>query len=452
MARLPEGALMQRAATGLALRRARPARPRRTAPGCCCSSAPATTAATRCTPGRCSPDAACTVEAVLLAPTRCTPTGSRPCGGAGGRVVDAVEAARRPTWSSTGSSASAAAAGCAPTRPAARRPLAGRPVVAVDVPSGVDVDTGQRRGPARDAPTVTVTFGTHKVAHLVDPAAHGLRRRAPGRHRAGPAGPGRSTALQEDDVRGLLPRPAPDAHKYTRGVVGVRAGSEQYPGAGVLCVSGAGAGLAGMVRYARRRGRPRPRDSTPRSWSARAGCRPGWSGPAAAPTPSRRWPTRWPTGCRSWSTPTALTHVDRPARRARAAHPARRRAGPDARRRAGAGRGRAAALRPRGGASGTTPWCCSRAGTRWSPARRARCGSRRSGRPGWRPPAPATCSPGCAGRCWRPGWTRSTPARSGSWLHGAAAVAGRRRRAGHGTGRRRGAAGGLLATCSLVTR
>ena len=49
-------------------------------------------------------------------------------------------------------------------------------------------------------------------------------------------------------------------------------------------------------------------------------------------------------------------------------------------------------------------------------------GSPRSGRPGWPPPAPATCSPGCAGRCSPPGSTRSTPARSGSWLHGAAAA------------------------------
>lgn len=43
--------------------------------------------------------------------------------------------------------------------------------------------------------------------------------------------------------------PEPDAHKYTRGVVGVRAGSRDYPGAAVLCVAGAAAGLAGMVRY-----------------------------------------------------------------------------------------------------------------------------------------------------------------------------------------------------------
>ena len=47
---------------------------------------------------------------------------------------------------------------------------AGVPVVAVDVPSGVDVDTGELDGPHVEA-AVTVTFGTHKVAHLVDPAA-----------------------------------------------------------------------------------------------------------------------------------------------------------------------------------------------------------------------------------------------------------------------------------------
>jgi hydroxyethylthiazole kinase-like uncharacterized protein yjeF len=57
------------------------------------------------------------------------------------------------------------------------------------------------------------------------------------------------TALQAHDVAALLPVPAPAAHKYTRGVVGVRAGSGRYPGAGVLCVSGADTGLVGMVRY-----------------------------------------------------------------------------------------------------------------------------------------------------------------------------------------------------------
>nr|MDQ3416795.1 NAD(P)H-hydrate dehydratase [Actinomycetota bacterium] len=44
-------------------------------------------------------------------------------------------------------------------------------------------------------------------------------------------------------------QPTPQSHKYTRGVVGVAAGSAQYTGAGVLAVSAANCGLAGMVRY-----------------------------------------------------------------------------------------------------------------------------------------------------------------------------------------------------------
>ena len=119
--------------------------------------------------------------------------------------------------------------------------------MAVDVPSGVDVDTGRLDG-AHVTADLTVTFGTHKVAHLVDPAAQasgvvhlvdlGLDL---------PEAP--VEALQPDDVARLLPVPGPFDHKYTRGVVGVRAGSETYPGAAVLCTSGAVSGLAGMVRY-----------------------------------------------------------------------------------------------------------------------------------------------------------------------------------------------------------
>jgi hydroxyethylthiazole kinase-like uncharacterized protein yjeF len=129
----------------------------------------------------------------------------------------------------------------------ALKALDGVPVVAVDVPSGVDVDTGELAGEAVRA-DVTVTFGTHKVALLADPAAAyagvvhlvdiGLDLPT-----------AQVEALEADDVRALLPRPDGDAQKYTRGVVGVRAGSAQYPGAGVLCVAGAASGLCGMVRY-----------------------------------------------------------------------------------------------------------------------------------------------------------------------------------------------------------
>ncbi len=58
------------------------------------------------------------------------------------------------------------------------------------------------------------------------------------------------TAFQSHDVAALLPTPDGETQKYARGVVGIRAGSERYPGAGVLSTSGAASGLCGMVRYA----------------------------------------------------------------------------------------------------------------------------------------------------------------------------------------------------------
>jgi ADP-dependent NAD(P)H-hydrate dehydratase / NAD(P)H-hydrate epimerase len=128
------------------------------------------------------------------------------------------------------------------------RAVAGVPMVAVDVPSGVDVDTG-RLGGSHVTADLTVTFGTHKVCHLVEPAASacGVVHLV----EIGLDLPEASvTALQADDVAALLPVPELDAQKYTRGVVGVRAGSARYPGAGVLSTSGAACGLAGMVRYA----------------------------------------------------------------------------------------------------------------------------------------------------------------------------------------------------------
>ena len=57
---------------------------------------------------------------------------------------------------------------------------------------------------------LTVTFGTHKVAHLVDPGVARLRRPAPRRPRPRPRRWGPAVeALQPDDVRALLPRPGP---------------------------------------------------------------------------------------------------------------------------------------------------------------------------------------------------------------------------------------------------
>ncbi|MFJ5776685.1 NAD(P)H-hydrate dehydratase [Streptomyces sp. NPDC093094] len=123
-------------------------------------------------------------------------------------------------------------------------------VVAVDLPSGVDADTGRVQGPAVRA-DLTVTFGTHKPGLLVDPArdrAGTVRLVDIGLGPVLPAEPALE-ALQHADVARLLPVPAPESDKYRRGVVGIAAGSARYPGAAVLAVSGALGGGAGAVRY-----------------------------------------------------------------------------------------------------------------------------------------------------------------------------------------------------------
>jgi hydroxyethylthiazole kinase-like uncharacterized protein yjeF len=137
--------------------------------------------------------------------------------------------------------------GLRPAAAAAFEAVRGVPIVAIDVPSGVDVDSGETPEDHVEA-DVTVTFGTLRHAHLVDPAAAACGRVV--LVDIGLEFPvGDIEALDAEDVRDLLPDPDPSGHKYSRGVVGVRAGSARYPGAAVLAVSGAKLGLAGMVRY-----------------------------------------------------------------------------------------------------------------------------------------------------------------------------------------------------------
>jgi hydroxyethylthiazole kinase-like uncharacterized protein yjeF len=125
----------------------------------------------------------------------------------------------------------------------------GATVLAVDLPSGIDADTGAVDGPAVRA-DVTVTFGAIKPGLLVDPGAGyagtvelidiGL-----GPHLAGPPA---ALAPQHGDIAGLLPQPGAESDKYRRGVVGVLAGSDRFGGAVVLATGGAVRGGAGMVR------------------------------------------------------------------------------------------------------------------------------------------------------------------------------------------------------------
>jgi hydroxyethylthiazole kinase-like uncharacterized protein yjeF len=185
------------------------------------------------------------VEALLLADTFHAP-GVAALRAAGGRVVELADL-HPPDVVVDGIVGIGGKPGLRQPALDAVRSLAGVPMVAVDTPSGVDVDTGRIDGTHVTA-DVTVTFGTHKVCHLVEPAAS-----ACGVVQLVEIGldlpEAAVTAFQADDVAALLPRPAPFAQKYTRGVVGVRAGSARYPGAGVLSTAGAACGLAGMVRY-----------------------------------------------------------------------------------------------------------------------------------------------------------------------------------------------------------
>ena len=121
------------------------------------------------------------------------------------------------------------------------------PVVAVDVPSGVDSDTGQVAGLAIRA-DVTVCFGVLKRALVVPPARSlagsvtvvdiGLQ--------ASDLEPA-AWALSLADL--VVAGPDPDAHKYSRGVVGVTAGSRSFPGAALLAVGGARMSGVGMVAF-----------------------------------------------------------------------------------------------------------------------------------------------------------------------------------------------------------
>jgi hydroxyethylthiazole kinase-like uncharacterized protein yjeF len=168
----------------------------------------------------------------------------------GGRVVDSVGAgARSADLVLDGITGIGGSGGL--REPAASVVAAlpeGALIVAVDLASGVDADTGEVSGAAVRA-DVTVTFGALKPGLVVDPGA-------------GYAGvvelvdigldlpdPAPVEVLRAADVSALLPRPTRESDKYRRGVLGVAAGSDQYAGAAVLCTGGGIRGGAGMVRF-----------------------------------------------------------------------------------------------------------------------------------------------------------------------------------------------------------
>lgn len=127
----------------------------------------------------------------------------------------------------------------------------GLPVIAVDMPSGVDGASGQVLGAAVRA-DVTVTFHRAKHGHML----------FPGRALAGrlivadigilPEWDGAQgiDVLEDADARALLPSRPKDGHKGTFGHVLCVAGSEGMAGAAALCARAAQRAGAGLVTVA----------------------------------------------------------------------------------------------------------------------------------------------------------------------------------------------------------
>ncbi len=122
----------------------------------------------------------------------------------------------------------------------------GVPVVAADLPSGLAPEPPFVES-AHFAAVVTVTFGGLKLCQLVEPAASACGRVELvdlGLDLPLPA----VSRWDRSDLAAAWPVPDATSDKYSRGVVGIDAGSTDYPGAGVLAVAGAVGAGAGMVR------------------------------------------------------------------------------------------------------------------------------------------------------------------------------------------------------------
>ncbi|OBG76788.1 MULTISPECIES: NAD(P)H-hydrate dehydratase [unclassified Mycobacterium] len=183
-------------------------------------------------------------DAVLLNPERAHRNGLAAFRKAGGRIIETVSPATQLVLDGV-----VGISGSGPLRPNAAEVFAavedaGIPVVAVDSPSGIDVMTGAAAGPAVRA-ALTVTFGGLKPVHALAEC---------GRVRLIDIGldlpPTDVLGVEAADAAARWPVPGPHDDKYTQGVTGVMAGSSTYPGAAVLCTGAAVAATSGMVRYA----------------------------------------------------------------------------------------------------------------------------------------------------------------------------------------------------------
>jgi NAD(P)H-hydrate epimerase len=128
-----------------------------------------------------------------------------------------------------------------------------RPIVAVDLPSGLPADGGTPDWPAARA-DVTVTFAAPKRGHVLPPACHhvgALIVAEIGIPAAALAASGPTLfVLEDEDVAGAFPLRGRGAHKGDFGHLLVVAGSVGKTGAAVLAASGALRSGAGLVTVA----------------------------------------------------------------------------------------------------------------------------------------------------------------------------------------------------------
>jgi hydroxyethylthiazole kinase-like uncharacterized protein yjeF len=129
-----------------------------------------------------------------------------------------------------------------------------KPIVAIDIPSGLDANTGKPFGTAVRA-SLTITFGLPKIGHVISPGLDyvgklklvdiGLPKKLVEEERI------QTHLLENDEIRGWLSTPRrPDTHKGDYGHLLVIAGSVGKTGAAAMACEAAlriGAGLVTLA-------------------------------------------------------------------------------------------------------------------------------------------------------------------------------------------------------------
>ena len=127
------------------------------------------------------------------------------------------------------------------------------PILAIDIPTGIDPSTGAAGEPCVNA-TATIALGAPKLGCFLEPARSyvgelwfddlGMRDEDAG------SADSDTHVLTDREFRALLPARAGESDKRISGAPLIVAGSPQFPGAAVLCARGAARAGAGYVTVA----------------------------------------------------------------------------------------------------------------------------------------------------------------------------------------------------------